>query len=118
MRPAAEIARENATVTYAAGVHPAVARSRNDCAWLDHPPATYNPAMNFTWCLCGAVRQPGNHGSSNGDWHLPPMAPPSAPWTYGLDPDPAAASPPGERSKPAPPCSSTGSTPQVRKQSD
>ncbi len=91
MRTAAEIARDNDTVTYAAGTASPVARSRYDCAWLDHPPATYNPLMNLTWCLCGVVRQPGNHGSTNGDWHLPPMmSAPPVPWVYGMDPDPAA----------------------------
>lgn len=44
MRTAAEIARDNDTITYSAGIAPPVAGSRYDCAWLDHPPATYKPA--------------------------------------------------------------------------
>lgn len=90
MRTAAEIARDNDTVTYSAGLAPPVAGSRYECAWLDHPPATYNPLMQLTWCRCGVVRQPGNHGSSNGAWHLPPMSQPPVPWVYGMDPDPDA----------------------------
>lgn len=34
---------------------PATHRTRPDlCAGMGHPGATYNAAMNKTWCLCGA----------------------------------------------------------------
>ncbi|MDQ0726838.1 hypothetical protein QFZ21_001838 [Microbacterium sp. W4I20] len=30
------------------------------CPWFFHPPVTYNPQMNRTWCLCGAKTYPGD----------------------------------------------------------
>lgn len=36
-------------------------RTRPDlCASHGHPPVTYNPHRDATWCLCGAVVVDGN----------------------------------------------------------
>ena len=31
-----------------------------DCGLGFHPPATFNPWHDMTWCLCGAKTYPGN----------------------------------------------------------
>lgn len=36
-------------------------RTRPDlCAGLGHPPVTFNPWLDQTWCLCGEARVLGN----------------------------------------------------------
>ena len=54
-------------VLYTAGIvghgvsEPAPWRTRPDlCPVFGHPGATYNTALNRTWCLCGAVQTPGD----------------------------------------------------------
>lgn len=33
------------------------------CPLFFHPPATYNPWMDRTWCLCGSKTYPGDHAT-------------------------------------------------------
>lgn len=33
------------------------------CPFFFHPPATYNPWMDRTWCLCGRKTYPGDHAT-------------------------------------------------------
>lgn len=56
------------STTWTAGVvglgdpgEPSTTRTRPDlCAGLDHPPVTYNPWLDKTWCLCGQVVRDGD----------------------------------------------------------
>ena len=33
------------------------------CPLFFHPPATYNPWLDRTWCLCGSRTYPGDHST-------------------------------------------------------
>jgi hypothetical protein len=61
-----------------------VAASRAWCDELGHVPVTYNPVHDLTYCSCGLVTYPGDHG----ELPLPRViAPQGAPvtdpaWTY------------------------------------
>lgn len=63
---------------------PLPAKRPDLCAGYGHPGCTYNPLMDMTWCLCGAVIRDGDQntladqcggplsGAPEPDWSWPP----------------------------------------------